>query len=524
MVQLFRTKYALLLNSDGTTTLVELTNANCAFVFSGSSFGSDSNSGTRTSPFATLNKALSTGALYILHRGTDTSNIIFPNPYVAYNIIGDCGDSFINGIMQIVSIISVRIINLRILTLYAQYGISVCQNCIITNLYGGNYGIVSFAFINNLITNLYLDNYSTNVLNRVYSKNTIINFLNYTTVTSYLDNGIFINSIDFFRYRSQTTTYPILRNWLLRKSNIWLWNGNNIPIVFGKDQNAWIQDLRNSLTIYANTLNDTEKAYLLLIVANTFSLNSTGGESCKVIDDINNVPIFNRYSGTTPVDYSLLLDANNQTLYMSSNNDFVGAFSGNVGNMIFNEITDVDVTTGLDTVNSPDLLAVDVSGNYYAVSNSLQYWNRVITNTLKFARGYSFNGINSLLKSGITQRYFYGKLQPFTINNVPVESVEVIPYDNLTTPSVFPKFSAKFYGTTQMYYHNTGAKNGQPVLFSDLLGDFAITTNKNLSIYGNWAVTDADSENYELSGASGCTLTPILLTWFVFELNIHYSD
>ena len=209
---------------------------------------------------------------------------------------------------------------------------------------------------------------------------------------------------------------------------------------------------------------------------------------------------------------------------MSSYSDYVGCFSGNVRNMLFDIIKDVDITTGASTTNEPDLLSVDESGNYYAVSNSLQYWNRVTTNVLNFARGYSFNGVNSLLKSGIGQRYYYGKLQPFTTTNIPLESVEVIPFDNIITQSIFPKFSAKFSGSTKMYYHNTGDKNGQPVLFNDLLAYFAVTTNKDLLIYGNWAVTDADSENYEMSAKTACGLKPISLIYFKFELNIHYSD
>src|ERR1035437_1169897 len=98
-VQLFRTRYPLLMNVDGTTYFgAEITDDNTAFVFSGSTFGNDSNPGTRAQPFATITKAITTGK-GILHRGPTNENPTFH--YGGGFIMSDCGDSYVNGIFTL---------------------------------------------------------------------------------------------------------------------------------------------------------------------------------------------------------------------------------------------------------------------------------------------------------------------------------------------------------------------------------------------------------------------------------------
>lgn len=63
----------------------------------------------------------------------------------------------------------------------------------------------------------------------------------------------------------------------------------------------------------------------------------------------------------------------------------------------------------------------------------------------------------------------------------PFESIEVFPYDDETTPSAFPKFSAPLFGDCKLlFYTLAGATRyskvmGNPVLFSDLVGANFIT-------------------------------------------------
>jgi len=70
----------------------------------------------------------------------------------------------------------------------------------------------------------------------------------------------------------------------------------------------------------------------------------------------------------------------------------------------------------------------------------------------------------------------------------PLESVEIIPYDNATTPSAtFPKFSCPLMGNVQMLFHKIGVNIDKPVLFSEV-------TNDKIAYYQSWAVTNADQE------------------------------
>jgi hypothetical protein len=71
---------------------------------------------------------------------------------------------------------------------------------------------------------------------------------------------------------------------------------------------------------------------------------------------------------------------------------------------------------------------------------------------------------------------------------VPMESIEVIPYDDIATPSVtFPRFSSPMFGSCYMLYHKIGARIDGPVLFSEVAND-------KIAYYDAWAVTNADQE------------------------------
>ena len=75
----------------------------------------------------------------------------------------------------------------------------------------------------------------------------------------------------------------------------------------------------------------------------------------------------------------------------------------------------------------------------------------------------------------------------------PLESIEVIPYDDMTTPSVtFPKFSSPLMGDVSMLYHKIGVNIDKPVLFSEIAND-------KIAYYQDWAVTNADQEFCTLS-------------------------
>ena len=360
---------------------------------------------------------------------------------------------------------------------------------------------------------------------------TVKGFKNYSVATYgapiIVRDTIFTDYIDLYPYTSVYTVIHSFQYCLIRKSTLWKWNGTTISInysaatgVLETDSAQWKTNIYNSLTTYYNSLaTSSAKTYLGLILSN-WSTVLAG--TTKIVDDINYNQIFNKYQDGAPVDYSLKLVTGNPSLYMSSSDSYVGmyppAIFGTPGSIV-----DVD-SNGNDTANTPDLLVMGMNNVMYASSASTQYRNRIRFSQVDYPRGYAFNGMVCDIKSGISARYCWGKVQPYTSTSLPQESAEIVPVNADGSASSFPRFSVKLNGNTQMWYHTQGAKIGQPVLFNDLSTYFAITTDKSLTEYGTWAVTTADYESYLLSSKSGCQLQNIMLYHFIPELNLNYSD
>lgn len=100
----------------------------------------------------------------------------------------------------------------------------------------------------------------------------------------------------------------------------------------------------------------------------------------------------------------------------------------------------------------------------------------------------------------------------------PMESVEVIPYDDVATPSAtFPRFSSPIFGSCYMLYHKIGDRIDQPVLFSEVAND-------KIACYDAWAVTNADQEfaTLVLDTVNYYYKVPIL-KYLRTELNGHFN-
>lgn len=511
-----------------------LTDVNTIYVCS--VVGSDSNIGLIAAPVATITRAtalITATRKHILIRGKISGNLSYTFAVgVEMEFIGDDDSAFLEGIItinppnnsgQICSFSNLKILTLSFGSAYTLSNTIVIKNCVINTLSNTSAGWTGTSTITNTIVMDFAvrrqpNGYCTNL--------TINNFNNFIVeVNSTMTNYIIMNRIELYNASSMLYYFKYS---LLRKSVIWRFNGIDVAITYTVatgnvevDSEQWKTDVFNSLTTYYNGLGaGTPKTFLGNILTNWTTIFDTTN---KIVDDINGTPIFNKYANGVPVDYSLYIHANNPALYMSSTDSYVGSYKPNVNGIIFGAITDVDVD-GTDTANVADLLIHGMNDTFYASNSGIQYRNRIRTNVMTFPRGYSFSGIQSQLNSGINGRYWWGKMQPFTTSSVPQESIEVIPYDDLTTPSAFPRYSAKLNGDTQMWYHTTGAKIGQPVLFNDLSGFFAITTDKNLTEYGTYAVTNADYETFLLSSKAGVSLTNIAIKYLKFELNLNYAD
>jgi len=591
-------------------TKIILTNSNTIFV--SSLVGSDNNIGTREYPVATILKGctLLGTKTYILATGVFNEN----NPLVGYSgkqLLMEDGSRFSQNSLSVTSFGQnyYNIVGIRYTGGYGNAQIYKSQLIELSpNTNYSNIGTVGISYI-----------HTYNVYGQIYvNQCTIIDVINRcNSVYGVVTNSIIINSIDLYNYTSRTNTalYPVFRYCLFRKLTQWKWNGATITINWTTNplnstaytDEPLLDRVYNSLLFYANAMTaGTDKTYFQAILATkeTMFYADANGQTNKVVDDVL-YPIFNKYNGTTPIDYSLKLAANNVALTMSDIGGYVGAYKANLNHVQFGTILHVNADGSDDTVTTPDLLISEGLNQFSASDTSLQLRNRIRTTVLEFPRGKAFDGAQSMLTSGIASRLYFGKYQPMVTTGanptIPVETIEVIPYDaipadnsvaqanNLSGKSAFPRFSIMFNGKAEMWY-----KNNSPLLFSQLgslytgngtisntagsdtvtgvntlfttylvpgdlitvggqtvkvlsiASDTSLTVDtpitnantnaaytvgiyvdKSLTEYGDWAVTNADIEDYSLSfktAVAGVSKRNIPVKYCKLELNLNYAE
>lgn len=500
--------------------------------------GSDSNVGDRTNPYQTITKALSVSNVILLN-GKTTENIMKSS---GVNITGDSEFAELAG----VNVLSSSVDGYAILTDLKANDVSFnggnINRCKITalHIFGGYQNLI--AFYNNFIVDFDTTQMGTSSGN--FSNNTFYNFTNklnpYNYLGIYARNCIFINSIDLYNYtsRNYVVNIPIFQYCLFRKATIWKWNGSVIPINYGNYGNTagnYMADVISGLYAFANSMvSGQDKNYFLAMIPSANSSNifyvDVNGQTCKVVEDRPSIPgskkIFNRYVNDSPVDYSLFLSSDNVALTMSDQLSYVGCYKANAKVLTFGEVMHVNADGSDDLVTVPDMLISDGNGKFHVSTvDSVQIRNRVRSSVFHFKRGFTLDGFQSQMKSGLASRFSLGKFQPYNITDAPTlpqESIEVIPYDDAVTPSAFPRFSAMFNDKVQMWYHTAGAKKDLPVLFNDLLAYFAIVTDKSLAEYGTWAVTNADYETFALSTKANVKLQNVPVYFAQVEINLNY--
>jgi hypothetical protein len=184
-------------------------------------------------------------------------------------------------------------------------------------------------------------------------------------------------------------------------------------------------------------------------------------------------------------------------------------------------------------VNPGDILIV---GSWYKVFNDISknLDQAILYNNIQYLPEYTFQciaGINtfSLLNSGS------GTYLKRIIAD-PMESIEILPYDNQITPSAFPPFSVPLMGEVKLlFYTSAGAIRyektiGAPVLFGDLMNtnfatDFPTLVNNKIAYYNNYVVSNADQEYSVLSLNTNYFIIAIpTLSYFKTELNAHNDN
>ena len=446
--------FPLIYAPDGTL----LTTSNCAYCCS--FIGSDANAGTKELPYGTLTKSVASGKQYIYPVGTFIENVTTFNNSVFSTYLGSC---YFSGSVTISGNTASRRIDNIIFNSCSNTVGSSMYNCQFTFLSGLYQDASSISGSSNLHAKTYNAIGMGNDI-RVFSNLTAGVFKNYLSSSSYntLYNGLIYEVMDLYNYTALTVSvYPIFTNSLLRKSLVWKWNGVIVPITYtaatgnlATDSAQWKTDIFNSLTTYYNTLStSTSKTYLASILSNWSAIFPS---TTMVVDDINCCPIFNLYSSGAPVDYSLKISTTNPALTMSSVNSYVGAYKASITPTYdLTTLKELD-SNGNETSNTPDILVLGTNGSLYPSPSATQFRNRVKTNLVVYPRGYSFDGVQSLLTSGLAARYGYGKYQSYTTSYTPQESVEIEPKNADGSDSTFPKFSAKLNGVTQMWYHQYG--------------------------------------------------------------------
>lgn len=150
-------------------------------------------------------------------------------------------------------------------------------------------------------------------------------------------------------------------------------------------------------------------------------------------------------------------------------------------------------------------------GKWYKVynDNGNSVSEAILYNGVQYLPEYTF-----LCITGVTT---FSELEPGSGSYVKeilsgvLESIEILPYNDMTTPSTFPKFSAPLMGECKLIFYTAsgaaryGKTAGDPVKFADLalanmITDFGTVKNK-ISYYNNWAISNADSEFYLLTNA-----------------------
>lgn len=166
------------------------------------------------------------------------------------------------------------------------------------------------------------------------------------------------------------------------------------------------------------------------------------------------------------------------------------------------------------TLISPTAIAAGNAltvGKWYKVynDNGNSVSEAVVYNGVQYLPEYTF-----LCVTGVTT---FSTLEPGSGSYVKeilsgvLESIEILPYNDMTTPSAFPKFSAPLMGECKLIFYTAagaaryGKTAGDPVKFADLdlanmLTDFGTVKNK-ISYYDTWAISNADSEFYLLTNA-----------------------
>ena len=276
----------------------------------------------------------------------------------------------------------------------------------------------------------------------------------------------------------------------------------------------------------------------------SFAINSTSGNPWQTVINVNS-------DGTDTVTAGTLLLKNSDDTLSFANNPINTSQTWNR----LKSNTTINIPVGRN-FNGIECLSQDGSpfGYYFGkYQNLIDVIEKTPTDALEVGAIYKVcNLVHDVTKSiiyGPTSKqylpdYFIkcvAGYTTFSLTNVdsgtvlkkllstPLESVELIPYDDMTTESTtYPRFSCPLSGNTLMLQYSAtngyGKTVGTPVLFGDssFCTELAAIKDK-ISYYNGYAVTNADQEFYTLAQNSKFITALPVLRYFRVELNAHFN-
>lgn len=495
---------------------VSLTNDNTSFVHF--QLGSDNNDGSREAPFKTLNAAFNVSSRTknnVVVSGIDTDND-YTIPGLTLYIIGEGIAKFKFIDTKLPEHIPFFFYNIKFISIGAvitarkQYTFHKCLvkpyakssevYALIVRFYDSIIDVLAYNYG-------YWTNYNVNscTIKEIEQVNPYQN--NVLVLTIF--NSILINRLSFSKY-TQLLTFS---NCIFLKTTKITYNDNEIPIEYTTgDDNL---DFKNSLIKFKDTL-EADKSYDFLRKEIDLLISSIESDNLKIYDDSNRT-LFAKYADDgTILDYHLSNHPDNWAKSFN-NGTYVGALPP-AKSLSPLSVKNLDESTGNVLPDRATLVSTDANGTININTSSKDFWNQIEYPVQMIENGYGFNGFGNFNNSALYSGIYFGKKQKFTGDWKPDESVEMIPYATETEPStILPKFSCPLSGDVSLLYHS-GTDN--VVRFSELKS-LNITTDKDLTLYGDWGVTNADWEFHALTQLGGFSTRAVFLKYFKPIINVH---
>lgn len=565
MANYFKTRF--LPNPDGTDSATALTNSNTAFVHT--YIGDDlTGDGTREFPFRSVYKAnQKSGVSYIVFRG-----IVNEAFSTDKTIIGDDINQTLLTANYSTSVLTGFNFTTQDIPSFQYKNTSLCRVSGTTNV--SHYLVhVNYCFSPNIIFKAY-GNEVTNstICNLSFEYQAFCNFknniviheldiisINYDATPKYT----LFSSSTIFKYNGNVYTQPtwgydskanvqLARNYYLSHGM----SQDHVDLLFAKDSFGnetcrIVKEARNGGTS-ANIFNRYDGSGNVL----DYSLNPDSANEALYASDtggyvgcfkpsaaVNSVSgnslgspinVLNDGSDNTGVSGTLLQNVSDQLSFLTSSAQIWNRIKGTntiaIPNGIkFNGINAMSTDGSAfgyyfgkhqNLMNPTGLTTSDslLQNTIYKVCNAARdIYSAVIYNGNQYLPDYFFKTDSTHLSFTLLNEGSGTVVKEVLAS--PLESIEIMPYDNMTTPSAtFPKFSCPLFGNCLMLFHKIGENINKSVLFSEV-------TNDKIAYYDDWAVTNADQEFVTLAADTTNYYYALpTLKFLRIEINAHFNQ